>query len=112
MNTTHTWAAGSGDPLAEADAAAAAAEADGAEDGAAAADGGEVAEKFNPDEWELTPKGLAKALAFRGGVPDRRGRRPTREEKGSYIDNADLDAEVRIQRYHEDRRSAVLLFSN
>ena len=37
-----------------------------------------------------------QALKFRGGVPDRRGRRPTRAEKGSYIDDGDLQREVLV----------------
>lgn len=41
---------------------------------------------------------LLQALKFRGGVPERRGRKPTRAEKGSYIDNADLEQEV--HRHH------------
>ena len=37
-----------------------------------------------------------QALKFRGGVPDRRGRKPTRAEKGSYIDDGDLQREVPV----------------
>lgn len=39
-----------------------------------------------------------QALKFRGGVPDRRGRKPTRAEKGSYIDDGDLQREVPVFR--------------
>ena len=90
-------AASVGDQPAGADAQPSAPEAaTGGEDGAA--DAGEaslaVEEEIDLDDYQLTVAEQDAMAKEDWTWTERPGRRPTREEKGSYIDNADLENEV------------------
>ena len=87
-------AASIGDQPAGADAQPSAPEAAaGVEDGAA--DAGEAdstaEDVINLDDYQLTTAGQDAMAKEDWTWTERPGRRPTREEKGSYVDNADLE---------------------